>query len=205
MLRRLAAAALLAVTAAGAQAQSLPDFTGMDVTALNNTMWAGTAAQMEQTTNAIVVQVMQSPDFQARYMAFLQQGGQATPQQYAYEYARQGGFTAEGRRRARESDLADQRKIAGAVQGLRQAEGESAAAIQGMWDAGARRSEAVGDLMSGVAPMVDPASGQSVKVPYVGPLVTTDPATGQTFVRDPQTGAVYVQTPYGLQLMTPAP
>ena len=82
--------------ASQAQAQSLPDMTGLDLNAMNNAFNANLNAAMAQSQSRIVAQVLQSPDFQAKYQAFLGQGGQASPEQYALEYARFGGFTPEG-------------------------------------------------------------------------------------------------------------
>lgn len=189
--------------ASQAQAQSLPDMTGLDLNAMNNAFNANLNAAMAQSQSRIVAQVLQSPDFQAKYQAFLSQGGQASPEQYALEYARFGGFTPEGIARARASDAADAEKIGNAVQDMRQAEGDSADALAGAAASADRRASAVGNLLSGVAPMINPLNGQSTLMPTTGPLATSDPASGQTFVRDPDNGNMFAQTPQGFQQMTP--
>lgn len=66
--------------------------------------------QMQQQQNTIVQRTMQSPDYQAKYQHHLAQGGRLSPQQFAYQYAATGGFSAEGMARYRQSESQNQQR-----------------------------------------------------------------------------------------------
>jgi hypothetical protein len=92
---RTAAAALIAALSLGTAAQA-QDFTGMDLNALNNQMWGQMQGQMDTRLNGIISQNVNDPQVVQMYHQYRANGYQGSLEQFAYDYAANGGFTREG-------------------------------------------------------------------------------------------------------------
>ncbi|MBN8943993.1 MAG: hypothetical protein J0H01_31075 [Rhizobiales bacterium] len=201
----LALAAALAAQAAPAAAQTYyrgydigPDYQGM----LNQSMRQQQElnARMQQNTQGIIAQVMQDPQFQALYQQHRMQGGQMTPQQFAYQYAATGRFSREGTARYRENEARNQAAEQQRLQGLREAEAARGQAQRGYQDSYQRNNAEVGNLLRGNSTYIGP-NGQSYVLPHTQPgQIQRDPNTGNAFVMDNR-GQYYMYTPNGWQPM----
>lgn len=139
--------------------------------------------QAEQRGQQAVQQAMNDPRCQAMYQQELQKGCRLSFQQFAYEYARNGGFTAEGKLKAFQVEQANQAKEKQAHQGLLEAQQRSREAING-WQEGYRRNQnEAGNVMTGKMTYVDPQGRQFV-LPYLQPGYTTDRNTGTVYHLD---------------------
>jgi hypothetical protein len=156
------------------------------------------AWQMRQAEAQIVQQVMQDPRAQALYQQHRAMGGQLSFPQFAYQYAATGGFTPDGIARYRASEAYNQRREQDAWAGLRQAEQERTAAMQGQRDSYWRGQYQAGLNLQGLGTWVDPNNGSRYELPYLQPgTVSRDPRTGQPFVMD-QFGHYFARAPNGM-------
>jgi hypothetical protein len=89
------AAALIAALSLGTAVQA-QDFTGMDITALNNGMWDELQGQMDSGLSSIIGQTMNNPQAQQMFAQYRANGYQGSFEQFAYEYAATAGFTPGG-------------------------------------------------------------------------------------------------------------
>lgn len=146
--------------------------------------------QAEQKGQQAVQQAMNDPRCRAMYQQHQQQGGQLSYQQFAYEYARTGGFTPQGKQNAFNVDQNNQMKEKQAFDGWQEAQRQRAAAM-GQWQEGYRRNQMEqGNVMTGKMTYTDP-TGQQHVLPY------TQPGTWQ----DRNTGVVYHLDQYGRYYM----
>lgn len=146
--------------------------------------------QANQAGAQTVERTKQDPRCQAMYRQHQQQGGRMSYDQFAYEYARTGGFTAKGKEIAFNVERGNQAKEKQAYDGLLQAQRRSAAAVS-EWQEGYRRNQSeMGNVMTGRMTYTDP-NGQQHLLPY------TQPGTWQ----DRNTGAVYHLDQFGRYYM----
>jgi len=202
-----AAAALLAANAATAQVyyggyNLGPDYGAMIQQTLQQQQMQN--AQMQQMEQAVVQRTMQDPNCAAMYRQHQAQGGTLSYAQFAYQYAATGGFTPEGLARFRSSERDNQRREHEAWAGYRSAQDERGAAQQAYMDGYARNQNEAGEVLRGNTSWVDPMSGETRALSYVGPNTYADPATGRQYRRD-DSGQYYVQGADGLwYAMTPS-
>jgi hypothetical protein len=187
----LAAAALAALAAAPASAQVMYNGwnLGPDYGRMADAVEAQRRAQMAQMQAAeaqFTAQGMQDPGCQALYRQHLSRGGQTPWPAFAFQCVATNRFDPAATRDFVANERRNQVAEGQAALGLRQAEGERAAA-QGQWAAGyGERQAEAGRVMQGNSTWTDPRSGQTVVLPYLGGPVARDPATGQFYGRDPQ-------------------
>lgn len=189
--RRTVLTLALATLAGGAAAQ---DFDAM----IRQQLQAGQALsmQMQQAEQQIVQQVMQNPDCQAKYRQHLAAGGTLSYPQFAYQYAATGGFTPGGIANFRRSEQANQAAEQAAWNGYRGAQDQRAAAQAGYAESYYAGQAEQGRVMQGQSTWVDPTSGQSYALSYLGGNAYVDPNTGRQFLRD-DGGQFYAQGPDG--------
>lgn len=155
--------------------------------------------QMQQKQQQIVTQVMQDPRFQAKYRQYRAQGGQMSPQQYAYNYAATAGYTPDGINRFRKIEGDNQRREGQALRGLRQAEGARGQAQMDYSYGYQRNNNEFGNLLRGNSTYVAP-NGQNYVLPHTQPGQVQRDYNGNAFVMDNR-GQYYMYTPYGWQPM----
>ena len=187
-------AVLTLALAAFAGATAAQDFDAM----IRQQLQAGQALsmQMQQAEQQIVQQVMQNPDCQAKYQQHLAAGGTLSYPQFAYQYAATGGFTPGGMANYRRSEQANQAAEQAAWNGYRGAQDQRAAAQSAYAEGYSRNQGEAGRVMQGESTWVDPTSGQSYALSYLGGNSYADPNTGRQFVRDGN-GQFYAQGPDG--------
>ncbi len=139
--------------------------------------------QAEEKGRQAVQQAMNDPRCRAMYQQHQQQGGRMSFEQFAYEYARNGGFTEAGKRFAFQVERDNQIKEKQAYQDLLEAQNRSRDAIAN-WQEGYRRNQLeMGNIMVGNRTYVDP-NGQQVVLPYMQPGYHTDRSTGTVYHLD---------------------
>ena len=158
--------------------------------------------QMRMHEQQIIAQVMQDPRFAPMYRQHRAQGGQMSPQQFAYAMAATRWNSPEGRRAFHESERRNQAAEYGAVQRLREAERGRAGAMQDYRDGYARNQGEAGRVMQGNATYIGPG-GQRYVLPYTQPGMVSRDRNGNAFVMDNR-GQYYIQTPSGWQPMRSA-
>ena len=178
----------------GAGTAAAQDFDAM----IRQQLQAGQALsmQMQQAEQQIVQQVMQNPDCQAKYQQHLASGGTLSYPQFAYQYAATGGFTPGGIARFRAGEQANQAAEQAAWNGYRGAQDQRAAAQNAYAEGYSNNQAEAGRVMQGQSTWVDPASGQSYALSYLGGNAYVDPNSGRQFVRDGN-GQFYTQGPDG--------
>jgi hypothetical protein len=139
--------------------------------------------QAEEAGARAVQQAMNDPRCQAMYQQHQQQGGRMTLQQFAYEYARTGGFTPQGKINAFNVERDNQAKEKKAYDAWKDAQRQSGEAMN-EWREGYRRNQhEAGNVMTGKATYVDP-NGRQFVLPYLQPGYTTDRNTGTVYHLD---------------------
>lgn len=139
--------------------------------------------QANQEGANAVQRTMQDPRCKAMYRQHQQQGGRLSFEQFAYEYARTGGFTAQGKARAFQVEQDNQAKEKQAHDGLMEARSRSAAAVA-QWQSGFHQNLAEqGNIMAGNRTYVGP-NGQHFTLPYTQPGYYNDPASGTVYHLD---------------------
>lgn len=171
-----------------------PDYSAMinqSMANLNNIV-----KQAEQRGQQAVQQAMNDPRCQAMYQQHLQQGGRLSLQQFAYEYARTGGFTPQGKINAFNVEQNNQAKEKQAFDAWQAAQQNAANAIN-QWQEGYRRNQnEAGNIMSGNRTYVDP-QGRSFVLPYTQPGYYTDYNTGTVYHLDQNGRYHYMQNNSG--------
>ena len=153
--------------------------------------------EMQARTADIVQRTMQNPDCYAKYQQHLAQGGTLSYAQFAYQYAATGGFTPDGIRRYRQSEQQNQQAEYQKWQELQQAQRQRGQAQQQYADSYRRNQSQAGDVLQGKSWWIDPTTGQTQSLPYLGPNQGyVDPQTGNRYWRNEQ-GYYAVQTPGG--------
>jgi hypothetical protein len=158
-----------------------PDFNAMinqGMANMNNIV-----KQAEEAGARAVQQAMNDPRCQAMYQQHQQQGGRMSLQQFAYEYARTGGFTQQGKINAFNVEQNNQAKEKQAYDAWQAAQRNASNAIN-QWQEGYRRNQnEAGNVMTGKMTYVDP-NGRQFVLPYLQPGYTTDRNTGTVYHLD---------------------
>lgn len=194
-LARFLAAATAVLAAAGAQAQDFGAMIQQQMNAMNANI-----ARAEQNVANIVQQRMHDPQVQAsyrQYLARMQQSGQRPMDYptYTYNYIYTNGFSAGGIAHARnnEANIAnDQRR---AVQGVRDAEANRAAAMQNQRDSYSRNQQEAGRQLMGNSTFTA-ANGTQMVLPHTWQANTTHQYQGNTYHVD-HSGQYWVQATNG--------
>ncbi len=139
--------------------------------------------QAEERGRQAVQQAMQDPRCKAIYQQELQKGCRLSFQQFAYEYARNGGFTPEGKANAFNVEQGNQAKEKQAFDNWQAAQRQSGEAIAQWQDGYHRKQNEAGNVMTGKMTYVDP-NGQQFVLPYMQPGYSTDRNTGTVYHLD---------------------
>ncbi|MEO5625456.1 MAG: hypothetical protein ABIQ70_05560, partial [Dokdonella sp.] len=119
-------------------------------------------------------------------------GGGLSFEQFAYQYAATGGFSAQGMARFRQSEQANQQREQSARQDYQQAQQQRGEAQQAYADGYVANQQEAGRVMQGNSSWVDAATGGTRALAYTGANDAVDPNTGQRFHRD-ESGQYYAQ------------
>ena len=148
--------------------------------------------QMQQAENNVVQQLMHNPDCIAKYQQHRAGGGNLSFEQFAYQYAATGGFSAQGMARLRQSEHANQQREQSAWQDYQQAQQQRGQAQQAYAEGYSANQQEAGRVMQGNSSWVDPATGGTRALAYTGANDAVDTNTGQRFHRD-ESGQYYAQ------------
>jgi hypothetical protein len=161
-------------------------------------------AEMQQMEQAVVARTMQDPNCRAMYRQHQAQGGTLSYEQFAYQYAATGGFSAEGIARYRSSEQDNQHREQNAWADYRAAQDQRGAAQQAYINGYAHDQNEAGEVLRGNTSWVDPISGETRALSYTGASAYSDPATNRQYRRD-DSGQYFTQGADGLwYAMTPA-
>jgi hypothetical protein len=153
----LAALALVGASSALAQ-DPIQDFmTGRDPLSM----------QMRQMEANIIQQNLNNPQVQQMYRQHLAQGGRMSPQQFAYEYGRQGGLTPQGRANAAAAQAQINANNAAANAAYRNHQQQLQQQRQQDYNAFHNRQTAAGNTMMGVTTYYNPQDGRCYNAAYV--------------------------------------
>lgn len=148
--------------------------------------------QMQQAESDVVQRLMQNPDCIAKYRHHRAAGGSLSFAQFAYQYAATGGFSAQGMARFRQSERANQQREQSAWQDYQQAQQQRGATQRAYADGYIADQQEAGRVMQGNSSWVDPATGNTRALAYIGTSDAVDTNTGQHFHRD-ESGQYYAQ------------
>jgi hypothetical protein len=154
------------------------------------------AAQMQAGEQQIVQQAMQDPNCQALYQQHLAGGGQLPFHQFAWQYAATGGFTPDGIARFQRGERGNQEREGQSLAGYRNAQYQRGLAQNGYAQGYFHNQAEAGNVLQGNSSWVDPQSGQTRALAYMGGNAYVDANTGQQFVRD-DSGQYYTRDSYG--------
>jgi hypothetical protein len=157
--------------------------------------------QMQGHEQQIIAQVMQNPNFAPMYQQHRAQGGQMSPQQFAYALAATRWGSREGMAHFRQTEQDNQAREYNAARGLRAAEGARGAAQQGYMDGGHGIRQEAGNGLTSRGTYVDP-HGQQRVLPYNQAGVIQQDAQGNRYVMNNQ-GQYFMATPHGWVPMRP--
>lgn len=197
-LARAAFVTSLALFAAPSFAQ---DFTGMDLSAMYNSWASGQNTQMNTMTQNIVQQNLQNPQVQAMYQQYLQSGGTASPEDFAYMYAATGGFTPEGTAYFQQTEANNAAKEAAAYGDYQAAQAGSAAAISDWSSGDSSNMNEAGNGLMGNGTYTTPGGSNQV-LPSTWQAGGTYSYNNQTYYVDPS-GAYYQVDPNNAGWMYP--
>lgn len=143
-------------------------------------------AQMQAMEQQIVQQNMNNPQIQAMYRNYLAQGGTMSFQQFAYNYAATGGFTAEGMARYRQNEMNIQQREQAAINAYRQNQAQNNEVLQQRHRRNAEIAHQRGNLLEGTTDYRDPATGTQYNLPHTAEpnSWSHNPNTGENFHRD---------------------
>ena len=144
------------------------------------------AQQMQQAQADLVQRNMQNPQVQAMYQQHLAQGGSMSFDQFAYNYAATGGFTAEGKARYFQNEQNIQRRDQAAMNDYRANQAANAQALQQMHERNNQIAHQRGNLLNGTTDYVDPSTGSRYNLPHTAQPgdVYQDPNSGDPFAMD---------------------
>lgn len=146
----------------------------------------GVAAQQSAQQNAMVGQIvqqnMQNPQVQALYQQHLAAGGGGSFEEFAYAYAATGGFTPQGMAQYGQTSAAINAQQAEAMANYRQAQADSAAALNAYSGGYVQNSQEMGNVITGSATYYGPQG--STVLPYGWQPDTTNTYNGQTYYVD---------------------
>src|SRR5205823_5656899 len=112
--------------------------------------------QMQQQQAGIVQQNMQNPQVQAMHQDYIHRGGTMNFQQFAYNYAATGGFSAEGMARYNQSEQNIQQNERSAYDAYRQNQQQNSQVVQQRFDRESEIAHQRGNLLSGTTDYSDP-------------------------------------------------
>ncbi len=158
--------------------------------------------QMQGHEQQIVAQVMQDPRFGAMYQQHRAQGGQSSPQQFAYWLAATRWGSRDGVAAFQHNERQNHQREYNAFRGVQGAEAARGQAQMGWSNGYHRNNQEFGRTLQGNSTYVAP-NGQSHVLPHTQPGVVQRDHQGRAFVMDNR-GQYYVYTPYGWQPMRPA-
>lgn len=158
--------------------------------------------QMQQHEQQIVGQVMQDPRFPGMYQQHRAQGGQMSPQQFAYWLAATRWGSPDGVRAFANSERANQQREFDSVRGLRDAERQRGDAQMGWSNGYHRNNNEFGRTLQGNSTYLLP-NGQPIVLPHTQPGVPQRDQYGRTFVMN-ERGQYFMATPNGWQPIRPA-
>ena len=128
----------------------------MDLTAYANQLASEQNAQMQMGRDSIVQQLMQDPQVQQGYQNYRMQGGPLSFPDFAYQWAATRGFSPDGVRDFQNRERVNQYNEKVALDGVRAAEGQSAAAIN-QWNTNfANNQQVAGQNLTGQATYATP-------------------------------------------------
>lgn len=158
--------------------------------------------QMQSQEQQVIAQVMNNPRFAPMYQQHRMQGGQMSPQQFAYSLAATRWGSREGIAQFRQNEQRNQAEERGAVGRLRAAEAERGQAQTNYMNNQHRNNQEFGRTLQGNSTYTA-QNGQNYVLPHTQPGVISRDQNGNAFVMDNR-GQYYMQTPYGWQPMRPA-
>lgn len=158
--------------------------------------------EMQQGEQQIIAQVMQHPHFGPMYQQHRAQGGQMSPQQFAYTLAATRWGSREGIDYFNRSERRNQEAEHAAALRLREAEAGRAAAQNGYMNGYSRNHAEAGRGLQGNSTYIAP-NGTSYVLPHTQPGVIRQDRNGNAFVMNNQ-GQYYMYTPNGWQPMRSA-
>lgn len=174
---------LLTVQATVAQTT---DYDGMLAQALQQSQ--NLSYQMANAEQAIVTQNLAHPQVQMLYQQHRMQGGGMSPQQFAYMYAATAGFTPDGTRRFRQTEMVNQANEASSYQGYLAAQRARGLAQQNYADRFQANNAEFGNLLQGNSTWYGGWNGGATVLPHTLPNHSyyDDQGTGNSFYQDNQ-------------------
>lgn len=168
-----------------------------------NAINMGNQARLAQSQQALMQTYIRTngPWLQRAYAEHRARGGQMTPQQFAYwGLMTANGTNIAGAQQAQRDQFAGQQRAARTVQ-------EGYDSHNRAWEQNSQRQTQATEAWTngairGVAPYVNPQTGQSVQLPYAGRPGQPFNENGQTYVQDSQ-GNYRQWTGNGWALMSP--
>lgn len=144
------------------------------------------AQQMQQAQAQIIQRNMQNPQVQGMYQQHLAQGGTMSFEQFAYNYAATGGFTAEGKAKYFQNEQNIQRREQGAMNDYRANQAVNAEAMQQMHQRNSQIAHQRGNILNGTTDYIDPSTGARYNLPHTAQPgdVFQDPNSGEPFAMD---------------------
>jgi hypothetical protein len=162
VLAALALSLLAFVSIASAQ-YGMPDFTNFDFSGYMQQQYDMTTNMINGEMNGILQQ--RGPEIQAAYQQCLYSGGYCGSfEEYALQYVSTNGFSDGGAWAMTQRGM--QQKEYEAWWGVKQAEADSAAAINGWNSNYAQNQGEMGNILMGNSSWVNPNSGTNYQLPY---------------------------------------
>lgn len=158
--------------------------------------------QMQQQEQNIVAQVMQHSNFGPMYQQHRAQGGQMSPQQFAYWLAATRWGSRDGIRDFANSERSNHQREIDAARGVRDAERARGNAQMGWSNGYHRNNQEFGRTLQGNSTYLLP-NGQPIVLPHTQPGVPQRDQYGRTFVMN-ERGQYFMATPHGWQPIRPA-
>lgn len=158
--------------------------------------------QMQTQERQIVAQVMNDPRFRPLYQQHRAQGGQSTPEQFAYWLAATNWGSREGVRQFHDNERRNAENVHRSWRGVQDAERQRQEAMR---QNGARQGEIArerGNTLQGNSTYVG-RDGRQYVLPHTQPGVVQRDYQGNSFVMD-NSGQYHQLTPHGWQPMRPA-
>jgi hypothetical protein len=157
--------------------------------------------QMQGHEQQIVAQVMQDPRFGAMYHQHRAQGGQSSPQQFAYWLAATRWGSRDGVAAFQHGERQNHLREYNAFRGVQGAEAARGHAQRGYMDGGHAIRQESGNGLQSRGTYVTPGGQQRV-MPYNQPGVVQQDAQGNRYVMNNQ-GQYFMATPHGWVPMQP--
>jgi hypothetical protein len=157
--------------------------------------------QMQSHEQQIIAQVMQHPNFAPMYQQHRAQGGQMSPQQFAYTLAATRWGSPEGRAYFQQTERQNQMREHDAARGLRSAETQRGNAQRQYMEGGHGIRQESGNGLQSRGTYVGP-NGETRVLPYNQPGAIQQDAQGNRYIMNNQ-GQYFMATPNGWVPMQP--